>query len=606
MTIQGSGEVLVIPVEVNTKVIEVKHSLCGNLGVEPEQLVFIIRQATTSRKLLDGEEMRSNVVVRGIRKWTREKMEYPHPHCIIGAGHSGLRSALSYLKEDVKDFIVYDRFDIVGGTAWVKNANPTSKLQTECGVYHLQYDPDYPAPRSTMKTWPTRDDLLKHFHDVSVEYGILPHCQMNTEVTEVKVIFNDKDAPFWSPKKQHYDVVTQKTTSKTGEEVEVTFATVSNYPGALINPLRMEFKGEDVFEGQIGYGMFDEFDYSHVKGCKPAVLGFGAFAVENIRTCVEHGAAKVWLVCRRKNLACPRVVSWWINQSLYPPPGAMMMEFMTPMYDLIPDDPWAYYGVMSNKDKTTATIRQKSRFGIGDVYFLACYCKKAEVIIDAVKRLKPRMVLLEGGEKLEADCLIKVLGFRPDESVDKLMGIKEMVGFFVNGDWRRWVCTEFPGVDAGKFGGTSFSPGAIQNSEYMTWFVNYPKDLGPVWDSQILPKHKVNKDTGYPAYVWEPRLGSSVSMMLSGGVIPGLARLANEIYGPFNRQRQLECHPLEQFVDECAGEWNNYCKMFKEQGCEVEPPPYPYTYDFVRELCDRNDREGEEDAIRQAQRMAGQ
>jgi len=140
----------------------------------------------------------------------------------------------------------------------------------------------------------------------------------------------------------------------------------------------------------------------------------------------------------------------------------------------------------------------------------------------------------------------------------------------------------------------------------MSWFVNYPKDLGPVWDSQILPKNKVDKDKGYPAYVWQPRVGSSVSMMLSGGVIPGLAKIANEIYGPFNRQRQLECHPLEQFIDECAAEWDNYGRMFKEQGCEVEPPPYPYTYDYVRELCERNDREGEEDMIKQQQRMMGQ
>jgi len=428
---------------------------------------------------------------------------------------------------------------------------------------------------------------------------------LSTEVTEVKVIFNDKDAPFWSPKKQQYDVVTQQTTSKTGEEVEVTFATIANYPGALINPLRMEYKGEDVFEGQIGYGMSSEFDYSDVKGQKPAVIGFGAFAVENIRTCCEHGAAKVWLICRRKNIAMPRCVSWWINQSLYPPPGAMMMEFMKPMYDLIPDNPWEYYGIMSNKDRTTCTIRQKSRFGIGDIYFLACYTKKAEVIVDSIKRLKPRQVLLEGGEKLEADCLIKVLGYRPDESVDKLMGVKEMVGYFANGDWRRYICTEFPGVDAGKFGGTSFSPGAIQNSEFMTWFVNFPKDLGPVWDSQMLPKHKANKETGYPAYVWEPRLGSSVGMLLSGGIIPGLAALG-AVYGPFNRSRQLDCHPLEEFVDECAEEWAGYCRMFKEQGCEIEPPPYPYNHEMVREFCERNDREGEEDAAKQAARMAGQ
>jgi len=605
MTIQGTNNTLTVPVEVNTKVAEVKYSLCGNLGIEMGQLVFITKQASSFRKLLDNEEIRSAVSVRGIKQWTREHMEYPHPHCLIGAGHSGLRSALSYLKEEVNDFVVYDRHSILGGRAWVTNANPTSKLQTELGVYHLQYDRAYPTPRATMKTWPTRSDLLDHFREVSIEYGIMPHVQVSTEVTEVKVIFNDKDLPFWNPKKQQYDVVTQRTDSKTGEEVEVTFSTIANYPGALCNPLRIEFKGEDVFDGQIGYGMFSEFNYKEVAGQVPVVLGFGAFAVENIRTSLEHGAAKVYLLCRRKNIAMPRVVSWWINQSLYPPPGAMMMEFMQPMYDLIPDDPWTYYGVMANKDRTTCTLRQKSRFGIGDVYFLACYYKKCEVVVDSIKRLKPRQVLLEGGGKIDADALIKVLGFRPDDTVDKIMGIKEMVGFFANGDWRRYVCTEFPGVDAGRFGGTSFSPGAIQNSEYMTWFINFPKDLGPVFDSQMLPKHKANKETGYPAYVWEPRLGSSVSMLLSGGIVPGLAQLAGE-YGPLNRDKQLECHPLEQFVDECADEWEKYNDMLFDESSGIARLPYPYDHEFVREFCERNDREGEEDAMKQAARMAGQ
>mmetsp|Transcript_88491 Transcript_88491/g.286561 ORF Transcript_88491/g.286561 Transcript_88491/m.286561 type:complete len:624 (+) Transcript_88491:70-1941(+) len=595
MTIQSTGSVLTIPVEIHTKVIEVKYSLCQTLGIEIDQLVFIVKQASSHRKLLDSEEIRSVVTVRGINKWTREHMQYPHPHCIIGGGHSGLRSALSYLKEEISDFIVYDRHDIVGGRAWVTNANPTSKLQTELGVYHLQYDSAYPTPRATMKTWPSRTDLLQHFQEVCVEYGIMPHCQLSTEVTEVKVIFNDKDLPFWNPKKQQYDVVTQKMNSKTGEEIEVTFATIANYPGALCNPLRIEYKGEDVFDGQIGYGMFNEFRYSEIKQLSVAVIGFGAFCVENVRTCLEHEAGKVFVVCRRKNIAMPRVISWWINQSLFPPPGAMMMDAMQVMYDLIPDDPWTYYGVMANKDRTTCTIRQKSRFGIGDIYFLANYFKKAEVVVDSIKRLKSHQAILEGGGKLDLDALVKVFGFRADETVDKIMGIKEMVGFFVNGDWRRWVCTEFPGVDAGKFGGTSFSPGAIQNSEWMSWFINFPKDLGPLWDSQMLPKHKPNKDTGYPAYVWEPRLGSSVGMIYSGGIIPGLAKLAMD-YGPLNRAKQIECHPLEQFVDECAEEWNGYCKMFKEAGDDRPAPPYPYTHEFVRDLCQRNG----EDAKRQA------
>lgn len=89
---------------------------------------------------------------------------------------------------------------------------------------------------------------------------------------------------------------------------------------------------------------------AEVRGQIPAIMGMGAFGVENVRTCLEHGASKVWLICRRKNLAMPRMLSWFINQSLYAPPGAMCLDAMKPMYSLIPDDPWNFYCVVANKE----------------------------------------------------------------------------------------------------------------------------------------------------------------------------------------------------------------------------------------------------------------
>jgi len=602
MTVFGTSNVLTMPVEVNTKVIEVKHVLCQRLGVDPDDLQFIVRQSSSVKKCLNTEEVPRSIIVKGIRGWERERAKYPHPICIVGAGHSGLRQGLSFQKEKILDYTIFDKCRRVGGVAWNDNANPTSKLQSELGVYHLQYDPDYACPRATMKTWPTSGELLDHFQETAREYGILAHCQLGTEITEVKLVVEQKDAPWHKPAKQCYEIVAGRVGDKTGDEVMTTFSAIAAYPGTLTTPLRMDYKGEDVFDGSIGYGMFSEFDYTEVRGNTCAIVGFGAFAVENVRTCLEHGASKTWMICRRKNIAMPRVISWWCNQSVFPPPGAMMFEFMKPMYDLIPDDPWTYYAVVSNKDRTTCTVRQKARFGIGDVYFLACHYKRNEVVVDMIKRLKPSQILLESGDKLEAHHLIKVLGFKPNESVDKVFGVKEMVGFFANGDWRRWICSEFPGVDAGKFGGTSFSPGAIINSGMYSWVLNYPKDVGPALDANVLPKQKANKDQEKPAYVWDARTGSMVVMVLTGGIIPGLAEWCGAL-GPLNRTRQHEVHPLEQFVDECAAEWRGYEELFRGPGDDRPRVPYPYTHEFVRAFCERNDKEGQAEIDRQMARM---
>mmetsp|Transcript_28857 Transcript_28857/g.89841 ORF Transcript_28857/g.89841 Transcript_28857/m.89841 type:complete len:157 (-) Transcript_28857:591-1061(-) len=83
-------------------------------------------------------------------------------------------------------------------------------------------------------------------------------------------------------------------------------------------------------------------------------------------------------------------------------------------------------------------------------------------------------VQLESGETIPAQHVIKVLGYIGDKTVDKVMGIKQMEGFHCNGDFRRLIFSESPGIDAGKFGGTSFSPGMIGISEMQSWFLNYP------------------------------------------------------------------------------------------------------------------------------------
>lgn len=604
ITILGTDQSITLPIEVTTKVIEVKHLLAAKLGLEPDDLSFIVKQASSHKRLLDSDEIRSNVAVKGVRSWVREKAQYLYPHCIIGAGHYGLRQALSFLKEGISNFAVLERHDRVGGTAWLKNANPTSKLQTELGVYHLQYDDQNSLPEN-LGTWPSRDDLLRHFHQVSEEYGILPHVRFCTEVLNVQVAVDNGSYSTHDQRRQHYEIVTApvSTDGIMGVEETTHFATVSCYPGALTANIRHEYEGEDTFGGNLGYGMFDEFNYKEVQGGAVAVMGMGAFGVENVRTCLEHGATKVFLICRRKNIAVPRVVDWFINQSLYPPSAAMLLDMMKPMYDMIPDDPWDYYAVQGNKDRTHATIRQKSRFGIGDVYFLASYYGKVECVVDTIKRLRFYEVVLESGRVLTAEHFIKVLGFQPEMKIDSIIGIKEMVGFFANGDWRRWVVTEYPGIDAGRFGGTSLSPGAIQLVESMSWFINYPKDVIPLFEPGVLLRRKADKESNRPAYVWDPRSGSQITMLLGSGIVPGLAE-RGAIYGPLNRAKQLQAHPLEKYVDECAEDWKSYCELFKQQGDDRPFPPYPYTHEYVRELCARQDKEGEEEMLRVAMRGA--
>lgn len=514
-------------------------------------------------------------------------------------------------------------------------------------MYHLQYDPECLVPKD-MKTWPTRDDLLDHFERVCRDFGLLGHIHLNTEVTRIDRINLKMLEPEASPRKYVYKVSLKRPVLKKadpvsrGEEGEASakapavgdplglgfdepeleeppdpeeiqppedediqvldFSTIECYPGGLTDNLRMEFRGEDIFEGNIGYGMFDEFDYTSVTNSAVAIFGMGAFGVENVRTCLEHGASKVTIICRRRNIAIPRVVDWFINQSLYPPPAAMVLDAMKPMYNFLDLNVWDFYAVQANSDRTTATIRQKSRFGIGDFYFLATCYGKAETVVGEIKRLRANDILMETSESVAAEHFIKVLGFKADPKIDKLFGTREMVGFFPNGDWRTWVCCEFPGIDAGRFGGTSLSPAAITNAEMMKWCINYPREMLALLDANVLPRQKADSKTGRPAYQYEPRAGAQISMVTIGS-LPGLAELP-ENGALLKRQKMLTAHPMEVYIDECANEWYDYCQMFQERGDDRPFPTYPYTHEYVRELCNRNDREGKEESDAMAARAA--
>merc|ERR1719188_1575680 len=91
----------------------------------------------------------------------------------------------------------------------------------------------------------------------------------------------------------------------------------------------------------------------------------------------------------------------------------MWIGSMEPMYNLAGRDPWSYYAVHANASRTAVTINQKARFGIGDIYYLAMYFKKLELIEmpTSIKRLSSHCVHLASGQKLKVDALLKLLGF---------------------------------------------------------------------------------------------------------------------------------------------------------------------------------------------------
>eukprot|EP00913_Durusdinium_trenchii_P033252 g31129.t1 len=456
-----------------------------------------------------------------------------------------------------------------------------------------------------MKTWPSRDELLEHFAQVSDEFGLTPYIRLSTNVTRMEIQGKTSaDGPLGVAHLEAVDpsysgVDTPEPTGKNVESMTVSCAFM--YPGNLSLPRLHSYHGEDLLPALHAnrarrYAMFDNVDYDAVaRGKTVMIAGHGAFGVENIRTCCEFSAKKIYLVCRRKNLACPRVCSW---------PGALFMESMVPAYDLIGFDPWSYHSVMANQQRTSVHINQKSRFGIGDVYFLALSMGKCEVVVDEVKRLTKQKVHLESGRDLEVHTILKVFGFTGLYEVDRLLKIKTMSGFWAENDNRRYIASESPGVYAANFAGTSLSPGDgayswAQTATHVMWF---PKDWQRLVEHGTLPQNKADDEISRPAYVLDAKTALTMQftipvtcpalgeIMARNGIVK-ILRCKHDIGAPnCLAQKQRLCHPMRRFLEECAEEWEWYGKTWKEEDPSLKDvPPYPYTVAMVQGFLKRSE-----------------
>eukprot|EP00413_Alexandrium_margalefii_P045970 CAMPEP_0204606980 /NCGR_PEP_ID=MMETSP0661-20131031/59420_1 /ASSEMBLY_ACC=CAM_ASM_000606 /TAXON_ID=109239 /ORGANISM="Alexandrium margalefi, Strain AMGDE01CS-322" /LENGTH=398 /DNA_ID=CAMNT_0051618347 /DNA_START=106 /DNA_END=1298 /DNA_ORIENTATION=+ len=371
LKIMNGDEVINLPCMISTRVREVKEMLAERCMVSVEAIELFYRAGGYMTKQNDLHEIAPKTVVKGIKSFSPQAHVWHAPIGIIGTGYHGLKTAITYLKDGNSNIVCFDRNDKVGGYCWITGANKTSKLQTEFGSFHVWWGPDmaqtgkvyYPDCNNEWSIWPGKLEIQKHFHYAAETFGMLPHIKFESNVSKM-VIAGGKD-----DEKRTYVLTVDSLTGGATEEVPVSV--IYNYPGSLTTNRIINYPGEDLFDGEIRYGMNDDTPYEALKDTNVAILGNGAFAVENARTCMECGTKKIFLVTRRKNLASPRVPCWFVHQGPIPTPGGMVLKMFEPMYELAGmGDPWKYWSVHSNSERTNVNIIQNSRFGIGDVTFL--------------------------------------------------------------------------------------------------------------------------------------------------------------------------------------------------------------------------------------------
>merc|ERR1719282_13368 len=589
----GKDDMIRFPVQICTKVQDVRQALSTQLMVDADSLSFVQKQGFAFRKQLDSEEIGTNVTVKGIDSFKPQPNKWPHPTAVIGCGYHGLKTGMMYMNAGNSNIVMFDRLPSIGGYCWNIAANKTSKLQTEFGCFHVWWGQDmvkencgYPV---NWGTWPKKPEILRHFQYAAETYGVLPHIRFQCNVAKLKVEGRKDDH-------NHFYTLTtvpvsgvstdgQGNLDQPGEtQEEIPVSVIYNYPGSMTRNRIIEYPGEDIFGGYIGYGMNDGAGYEQIAGNTVAVLGNGAFAVENVRTCTEYGCEKVYLVTRRKNLASPRMPCWFVHQGPLPTPGRLVLKMFEPMYDLAGfGDPWKYWSVHASTDKMKVNIIQNSRFGIGDHVFLAVIYGKCEYVEDTLKRCTKHTLRMSGGRKLlNVTVLNKSLGLLGDYAVDRLHGMQKMVGSFCDGDWRRVLMIDATGMNAANF--TTFSTGIgttgfVRTNKYLH---DFPREYNRMHGQgliQQLPRHKAEDALEKPAYV------TDVKFAMTGGIIiesmcPKISALKMG-FSEYKYYMYHYCHSTDRTLEVTIGEWNTYQEKWKAQGRVHDYVPYPYTKEMI-------------------------
>lgn len=104
--------------------------------------------------------------------------------CVIGAGPSGLTAAKNLLQVGLRNIVVYEKGDQVGGN-WVFSTRPghSSVFETTHTVSskRMSQFEDFPMP-ADYPDYPSHRQMLAYFQEYARHFGLIPCIQFNTEV----------------------------------------------------------------------------------------------------------------------------------------------------------------------------------------------------------------------------------------------------------------------------------------------------------------------------------------------------------------------------------------------------------------------------------------
>ena len=322
---------------------------------------------------------------------------------VVGAGLTGLVVAgrLADAATDMSAFIVLEKQHSAGGV-WRYHCNSTSRVQSSEPSYRL------PISRRQVPTNHTpRFELLAEMLELIRQKDLAHRIHTQTE------------ARGCAAQVDRWAISAYQTCDGLREVVRCDRVVLCT-ARMLGRPRMLRLRNESVFGGMVIQGVngVDGLRCAH----QPVLIyGFGAFAVENLRTCLERGAVHVDILCRRRGTVCPQIVDW-VNY----------VRAVDDNFERDPRDSAAIFAAWSLAYEASSTAKpgcwqrglmkeDGHNITISDIFFIAHYLGLAATLQAEILHLVASGVVTSSGGHLSAAILIKCIGFDISESNERML-----------------------------------------------------------------------------------------------------------------------------------------------------------------------------------------
>jgi cation diffusion facilitator CzcD-associated flavoprotein CzcO len=347
----------------------------------------------------------------------------PLRFAILGAGMSGILTAIKLREAGFDDFTIYEKADRLGGT-WRENTYPGIACDVPSHLYSYSFEPN---PEWTHRFSPG-SEIQAYFEGVARRRGVLPRIRFGQEV--VRGEFADGR---WR----------LETKGGLRDEVDVVIAAT----GVLHHPKLPDIEGLGTFAGAAFHSA--RWDHSvRIDGCRMGVIGTGSTAVQ-ITSAVVDRVAKFSLFQRTAQWIMPQENPAYseaeraefrrrpeLLDQMHADMAKLFAAFASGLVDANSPQMQAIEAACrANLEQNVRdpVLRERlrptykaacKRLVMSPDFYDAIQKPNAELVTEGIVRVEPAGVRTRDGRLHELDVLVLATGFR----VDRFMRPMQVVG----------------------------------------------------------------------------------------------------------------------------------------------------------------------------------